>query len=208
MKLLETGAVVDGFTIDDCIHSGGMAHIYRVHYADGQRDPGFAMAMKVPRMTTGDGAENIVSFEIECQIMQVLQGHHVPRFVAAGDLSRLPYLVMEYVDGVTLRRFCRADTLLPLDQIVEIGFKCAMALGYVYRQGVIHRDVKPANLLAVMNDDQVVDVKITDFGSAFNQTSDATQVYRVGSLAYMSPEQLDGDTLDCRADLYSLAAVL
>ena len=49
MKLLETGAVVDGFTIDDCIHSGGMAHIYRVHYADGQRDPGFAMAMKVPR---------------------------------------------------------------------------------------------------------------------------------------------------------------
>jgi eukaryotic-like serine/threonine-protein kinase len=119
-----------------------------------------------------------------------------------------PYLVMEYVNGVTLRRFCRADALLPLDQIVEIGFKCAMALGYVYRQGVIHRDVKPANLLAVMDGDQVVDVKISDFGSAFNQTSEATQVYRVGSLAYMSPEQLDGDTLDSRADIYSLGAVL
>jgi eukaryotic-like serine/threonine-protein kinase len=73
---------------------------------------------------------------------------------------------------------------------------------------VIHRDVKPANLLAVMDGDQVVDVKISDFGSAFNQTSEATQVYRVGSLAYMSPEQLDGDTLDSRADIYSLGAVL
>lgn len=119
-----------------------------------------------------------------------------------------PYLVMEYVNGVTLRRFCRADTLLPLDQIVELGFKCAMALDYVYRQGVIHRDVKPANLLTVMEGERVLDVKITDFGSAFNQTSEATQVYRVGSLAYMSPEQLDGDELDCRADLYSMAGVL
>jgi hypothetical protein len=83
-----------------------------------------------------------------------------------------------------------------------------MALDYMYRQGLIHRDVKPANLLAVMDGDQVVDVKITDFGSVFNFDTDRTQVYRVGSLAYMSPEQLDGDTLDCRADIYSLAAVM
>ena len=115
---------------------------------------------------------------------------------------------MEYVPGVTLRRFCRHDQLLSLDQIVEIGFKCAMALGYVYRQGLIHRDVKPANLLAVVEDDHVIDVKVTDFGSVLNLTSDRTQIFRVGSLAYMSPEQLDGGTLDCRADIYSLAAVL
>ena len=119
-----------------------------------------------------------------------------------------PYLVMEYVDGVTLRRFCRPDALLPLDQIVEIGFKCAMALGYVARQGLIHRDVKPANILAMLGNDLVTDIKITDFGSVFDQTSDRTQVFRVGSLAYMSPEQLDGSTLDTRADMYSLAAVL
>jgi serine/threonine protein kinase len=128
---------------------------------------------------------------------------------AVASRTKRPYLVMEYVNGVTLRRFCRADALLPLEQIVEIGFKCAMALDYVYRQGVIHRDVKPANLLAVMDGHQLVDVKITDFGSAFNfRPPTLTQVYRVGSLAYMSPEQLDGDTLDCRADIYSLAAVL
>jgi eukaryotic-like serine/threonine-protein kinase len=98
--------------------------------------------------------------------------------------------------------------LLPVAQIVEIGFKCAMALGYCYRQGLIHRDVKPANLLVNLDGDRIADVKVTDFGSVFNQGAEHTQIYRVGSLAYMSPEQLDGDTLDCRADIYSLAAVL
>ena len=119
-----------------------------------------------------------------------------------------PYLVMEYVPGVTLRDFCRPDALLSLEQIVEVGFKCAMALGYVYRQGLIHRDVKPANLLAVMDQDQVVDIKITDFGSVMQLDAERTQVHRVGSLAYMSPEQLDGSVLGCGADIYSLAAVL
>jgi serine/threonine protein kinase len=119
-----------------------------------------------------------------------------------------PYLVMEYVPGTTLRSFCRPDALLSLEQIVEIGFKCAMALGYVYRLGLIHRDVKPANLLAVMEGDQVIDVKVTDFGSVLQLDADRTQVHRVGSLAYMSPEQVDGSALDCRADIYSLAAVL
>ena len=88
MKLMEPGTLLDGFVVGECIHSGGMAHIYRVHYADGAPDPGFSMVMKVPRMTAGDGAENIVSFEVEHQIMQVMSGPHVPRFVAAGDLDR------------------------------------------------------------------------------------------------------------------------
>jgi serine/threonine protein kinase len=68
--------------------------------------------------------------------------------------------------------------------------------------------VKPANLLVTLDGDQIQNVKVTDFGSVFNQAADHTQIFRVGSLAYMSPEQLDGDTLDCRADMYSLAAVL
>ena len=119
-----------------------------------------------------------------------------------------PHLVMEYVPGTTLRSFCRPDALLSLEQIVEIGFKCAMALGYVYRQGLIHRDVKPANVLAVTERDQVVNIKVTDFGSVLQLDAERTQVHRVGSLAYMSPEQLDGDVLGCGADIYSLAAVL
>ena len=132
----------------------------------------------------------------------------VPIYDAVAD-PVAPYLVMEYVEGGTLRSYCRPDRLLPLDQIIEVGFKCAMALNYVYRQGVIHRDVKPANLLTVSRvPGHVTDVKIADFGSAFNMSADSTQIYRVGSLAYMSPEQLDGSALDARADMYSLAAVL
>ena len=141
-----------------------------------------------------------------------LVGHlHHPNVVEILDAvadDDAPYLVMEYVPGVTLRRYCRADKLLPLAQVIEIGFKCATALGYVFRMGLIHRDVKPANLMVTLNGDQIDAVKITDFGSAFNLASDHTQVYRVGSLAYMSPEQLEGDLLDCRADIYSLSAVL
>jgi serine/threonine protein kinase len=129
-------------------------------------------------------------------------------FDAVADAKR-PHLVMEYVSGTTLKTFCRPDALLPLEQIVEIGFKCAMALGYVARQGLIHRDVKPANVLALLDRAQrVIDVKITDFGSVMQLDAERTQIHRVGSLAYMSPEQLDGAALDARADMYSLAAVL
>ena len=136
--------------------------------------------------------------------------HHpnvVDIYDAVPDPSA-PYVVMEYVPGTTLRAYCQPGHLLPLEQIVEIGFKCAMALGYCYRQGLIHRDVKPANILALEANGVVSDVNISDFGSALNLASDSTQVHRVGSLAYMSPEQLDGSQLDARADIYSLGAVL
>lgn len=147
-------------------------------------------------------------FAAEAALVGQLHHPNVVEILDAVAEDDAPYLVMEYVDGVTLRRFCRADSLLPLAQIIEVGFKCAMALGYCFKQGLIHRDVKPANLLVTLDGDQIRTVKVTDFGSVFNQGADHTQIFRVGSLAYMSPEQLDGDTLDCRADMYSLAAVL
>lgn len=147
-------------------------------------------------------------FAAEAALVGQLHHPNVVEILDAVAEDDAPYLVMEYVEGVTLRRFCRADSLLPLAQIIEVGFKCAMALGYCFKQGLIHRDVKPANLLVTLDGDQIQNVKVTDFGSVFNQAADHTQIFRVGSLAYMSPEQLDGDTLDCRADMYSLAAVL
>jgi tRNA A-37 threonylcarbamoyl transferase component Bud32 len=147
-------------------------------------------------------------FDAEAALAGKLKHPNVVEIFDAVPDPVNPYLVMEYVPGVTLRRFCRANVLLSLDQIVEIGFKCAKALGYVSRQGLIHRDVKPANILAVVQNEHVIDVKISDFGSVLDTLSDRTQVFRVGSLAYMSPEQLDGSTLDSRADQYSLAAVL
>lgn len=148
-------------------------------------------------------------YAAEAALAGRLQHPNVVQILDAVPDPDAPYLVMEYVPGVTLKNFCRSDRLLPLDQIVELGFKCAMALSYVFRQGLIHRDVKPANLLAVLDaQGQVTDVKVSDFGSALNLNSDATQVHRVGSLAYMPPEQIEGGDVDCRADMYSLGAVL
>ena len=155
-----------------------------------------------------DGRYSERFFAAEAALVGRLNHPNVAQIFDAVSDPTAPYLVMEYVGSSTLRPYCRPDSLLALELIVEIGFKCAMALDYVYRQGLIHRDVKPANLLAVLTNGTVTDVKISDFGSVLNLASDVTQVYRVGSLAYMSPEQLDGSTLDCRADMYSLGAVL
>ena len=170
------------------------------------------VAIKRVRSSTAadpvDGHYSERFFAAEAALVGKLQHPNVVQIFDAVPDPVEPYLVMEYVAGGTLRPYCRADQLLSLELIVEIGFKCAMALGYVYRQGLIHRDVKPANLLTVLNNGQITDVKITDFGSVLNLGSDVTQIHRVGSLAYMSPEQLDGGTLDCRADIYSLGAVL
>ncbi len=104
MKLLEPGTPIDGFRVGELLHAGGMAHIYEVSYADPARREPFPLVMKVPRMTEGDGAENIVGFEVERQILSVLTGPHVPRLVAAGDLDQLPYLVMEHVPGARCSR--------------------------------------------------------------------------------------------------------
>jgi len=158
-----------------------------------------------------DGPEGRFSerfFAAEAALVGRLKHPNVVQIFDAVVEPHEAYLVMEYVPGNTLRPYCRADQLLSLELIVELGFKCAMALGYVYRQGLIHRDVKPANLLVTLSNGSITDVKISDFGSVLNLASDVTQVYRVGSLAYMSPEQLDGAALDCRADIYSLGAVL
>jgi tRNA A-37 threonylcarbamoyl transferase component Bud32 len=159
-----------------------------------------------------DGPVYARFFAAEASLVGRLQHPNVVQIFDAVADPLAPYVVMEYVPGTTLRPFCRPDSLLPLELIVEIGFKCAMALGYVFRQGLIHRDVKPANILAVTHDGtptgDITDVKVSDFGSVLNLSSDVTQIDHVGSLAYMSPEQLDGHALDCRADIYSLGAVL
>lgn len=208
MKMLAPGEILDGFVIGECVHAGGMAHIYRVAYAHGQTDPGFPMAMKIPRMTAGDGAENIVSFEIESQLMQVLTGKHVPRFVAAGDLDRLPYLVMEYVTGDTVQHilntheYCDADTLAPL------GVAMARAAHALHQQNAVHLDLKPANIL-IRPDGSAV---LLDFGlSCHAHYPDllAEQLRKaVGSPIWIAPEQVVGVRGDPRSDIFAIGVIL
>ncbi len=208
MKLLEPGTLLDGFAVEECIHSGGMAHIYQVRYADGSPGPGFPMAMKIPRMTAGDGAENIVSFEVESQIMQVLTGSHVPRFVAAGDLSRVPYLVMEYVHGRTLQHWLDAEMPPSVGEIVHLGVAMAHAVHALHQQNTVHLDLKPANVL-IRDDDSAV---LLDFGlSCHAHYPDllAEQLRKaIGSPAWIAPEQVVGVRGDPRSDLFAIGVML
>jgi len=212
MKLLEPGAQLDGFTIDECIHSGGMAHIYRVHYTQGETegasDPGFPLAMKIPRMTAGDGAENIVSFEVEHQIMQALSGTHVPRFVAAGDLENVPYLVMEYVPGQTLDHWLEAPERPAADELARLGAAVALAVHSLHQQNTVHLDLKPANVL-IRPDGSAV---LLDFGLSCNALYPdllAEQLRKaVGSPAWIAPEQVVGVRGDPRSDIFAIGVML
>ena len=208
MKLLEPGTEIDGFRVVDCIHAGGMAHIYAVEYAQADRSPGFAMAMKIPRMTAGDGAENIVSFEVELQILPVLSGPHVPRFVAAGDLVRLPYLVMEYIPGQTLQHWLDAPGRCDIDSIARLGAATAHAAHSLHLQNVCHLDLKPANVL-IKDDGTAV---LLDFGLSchahYPDLLAEEMRQAVGSPAWIAPEQVVGVRGDPRSDIFAVGVML
>ena len=211
MKRLETGTALDGFRIVACLHAGGMAHIYQVTYAD-ERPVPFDMVMKVPRMTAGDGAENIVGFEVEHQILQVLQGMHVPRFVAAGDLVNLPYLVMEHVAGQTLQQildtYAQLRTQASVADIAHMGAAMARAAHSLHQQNTCHLDLKPANVLLHPNGHAV----LLDFGLSCHAhypdllAEELRQA--VGSPAWIAPEQVVGVRGDPRSDIFAVGVML
>lgn len=130
-----------------------------------------------------------------------------PHIVGIYDAARGAencYIVMEYVDGATLEKYGQPDHLLPIEKVIEIIFKCALALDFAGRNGIIHRDIKPANIMLCRDGD----VKIADFGAAMLAKSDQTQVMGVGSPSYMSPEQIRQDPLTQQTDIYSLGVVM
>lgn len=207
MKKLAPGEPLDGFQVVECLHAGGMAHVYQVTYADGST-PGFDMAMKVPKMTAGDGAENIVGFEVEQQILQVLEGPHVPRFVAAGDLENTPYLVMEYVKGKTLDHWTTQAKKLSNLEICQLGISVALAMHSLHQQNAVHLDLKPANIIIKENGSAV----LLDFGLSYHAHYPdllAEQLRKaVGSPAWIAPEQVVGVRGDPRSDIFALGVML
>ena len=210
MKSLVPNTVIDGFKLGEMRHKGGMALIYDVAYADGRAAP-FPMVMKVPRMTAGDGAETIVSFEVEHQMMQALDGPHVPHLVAAGDLSVLPYLVMEYVPGRTLDHWLdqvNQGVLLAPETLAQLGAAVAHAAHSLHEQNAVHLDLKPANVIIKGAGTAV----LLDFGLSFHAhypdlLAEETR-HAVGSPAYMSPEQVVGVRGDPRSDVFAIGVML
>ena len=132
-----------------------------------------------------------------------------PHIVAIYDAVSEPeysYIVMEYVKGTTLETYTEIDNLLPLSKVVEVVFKCIRALDYAFQMGVIHRDIKPGNILYSPEGE----IKVSDFGASFQEAlaQDTTQLTGIGSPAYMSPEQIRLEELTHQTDIYSLGVVM
>ena len=145
-------------------------------------------------------------FYNEAHMVGMLQHPNIMPIYDAGEEGGKYYVVTEHVQGArTLAAYCRPDNLLRVDDVVEIIYKCAKALHYSHGRGVIHRDVKPSNVMLTIDND----VRIIDFGIAICNDSDVSRIEGIaGSPSYMSPEQVQSEDLTPRSDLYSLGAVL
>ncbi|HSH07980.1 MAG TPA: serine/threonine-protein kinase [Burkholderiales bacterium] len=143
-------------------------------------------------------------FQTEAALAGKLRHPHIATILDAGVDGDTRYLVMEYIDGGSLADHCDGESGLPVSKIAEFGFKCCKALEYANQMGVVHRDLKPANIMLTRD----FDIKISDFGAAMLDRAETTQVLGVGSPAYMSPEQIQGGTLNFQTDIFSLGAVL
>jgi serine/threonine protein kinase len=146
-------------------------------------------------------------FYIEAKAAGMLRHPNIVATIDAGIEDDRRYIVMEYVQGAsTLDRFCRPDNLLPIEHVVGIMLKCAIAFGFAHNQGVVHRDIKPKNIMLTQDNE----VKICDFGLALITNADIndTQVMgRLGSPRYMSPEQVSEEMVTNQSDIFSLGVV-
>jgi nucleotide-binding universal stress UspA family protein len=202
---LHPGQVLDGFLLHEKLHQGGMASLWRVTRVNGES--GMPLLMKVPRVMGGQDPASIVGFEVEQMILPMLKGPHVPAFVAKGDFTRQPYLVMEYIPGASLR--ARLDEApLPVDEVAHIGARVAAALHDLHRQHVVHLDVKPSNILFRASGEAV----LIDYGLARHDhlpdLLDEEFELPMGTGPYISPEQVQFVRNDPRSDLFALGVML
>ncbi|HTK95488.1 MAG TPA: serine/threonine protein kinase, partial [Terriglobales bacterium] len=181
---------------------GAMGLVYKA------LDPmiGRTVAMKTMRMDVHgmEADEMLKRFQNEARAAGVLNHRNIVTIYDAGEQDGMFYIAMEFIEGVTLHSLITQNRVLPVEQIIDVSGQVLAGLDYAHSHGVIHRDVKPANIM-IMPDKSV---KIMDFGiaKAGGGLTSAGQV--LGTPNYMSPEQVKGRTLDGRSDLFSFGVIL
>ncbi len=143
-------------------------------------------------------------FMNEASLAGKLRHPHIVAIHEASVTDELSYIALEYVPGGNLSQYSAPGSLLSPEDLTQIAFKASGALDYAFRQGIVHRDIKPANLLLVSG----TNVKVGDFGAAFQSKLPDTSSAMVGTPFYMSPEQTRGETLGHHSDMFSLGVVL
>ena len=209
-QILESGSTFGRYTILRLVGSGGMGEVYLARDTRLQRD----VALKLLPSWLNDEEQLVSRFEREALAASRLNHPNVPVVYEAGEIGRRHFIASEYVEGFPLTdRIGKGK--IPLREAVALAVQVGQALGAAHAAGIVHRDVKPGNILIRSVDGRV---KLVDFGIARiaegfelrtkHLTSLTSAGVVIGTPAYMAPEQAAGQVVDCRADIWSLAAVL
>ena len=199
-------ALGDQFKVGTLLGEGGFAAVFRVRDKAMRRE----VAVKVLDLGLTPSPELAERFVREARTVAKLEHKHiVPIYKVGGYQNEVLYIIMPCVDGPSLRHLLDKRGRMPIAKAVTIARQTADALGYAHRQGVVHRDVKPDNILL----DKSGGVRVTDFGiakaaEAASGANLTTEGMVVGTPQYMSPEQATGDKIGTRSDIYSLGIVL
>lgn len=192
----------DRYEIIEKIGEGGMSEVYKARCTKLNR----FVAVKILKKEFCDNTDISNKFRKEAAALAKLSESNIVNVLDVGSEDGVEYFVMEFVDGKTLKEVIKYHGKLSYQTAIKVSLQMAKALDCAHRNNIIHRDVKPQNVLVTESGE----VKITDFGIAKNTTQSTitnTQTI-VGSAHYFSPEQAKGSFIDCRTDIYSLGVVM
>jgi serine/threonine-protein kinase len=199
------GLIVGRYVILDRIGSGSMGRVYKAHHL--MMDRYVALKIIAPEIVTNEKV--VARFQREMKLVGRLDHPNVIRAFDADQLGKVLYIVMEFAQGQSLGQILRKGRIPPLE-MADYGGQAALGLGHAHNQGIVHRDVKPSNLL--LTDDK--QVKVLDLGLGVLMEADTSATFAtadgiaVGTVDYMSPEQACGREVDGRSDLYSLGCAM
>lgn len=202
--MLEKNMLINNrYRIQEQIGVGGMAIVYRAIDEKLDREVTF----KVLKEDYINDEEFIKRFSTEARAAARLSNSNIVNVYDVGNDGNIHYIVMEYIDGFTLKELISSKAPFTDEEAVGIGLQIGAALEHAHKNGIVHRDIKPENIL-ITKSGNIGTIKVTDFGIAKATTSKTSPIDFMGSVHYFSPEQAKGENVDTRSDIYSLGIVL